>query len=111
MFKSISVVATIGLAFALAGCNTTTITAAQIQAATLQACNFEPTAVEIAGLIPNVNSNILTDANSVATAICAAVKNASTTKAAAKRNANAPVVTNVVLPNGQIVKVTGVFVK
>lgn len=118
MNKNILIGTVLVSGLALAGCNVagTAITSAQIQAATLQACQFIPTAVELAGMIPNVSSNVTTDANSIANAICAAVKNASVTpaapvKAGAVRKSNAPVVANVVLPNGQVVKVTGVFVQ
>jgi len=118
MFKNIAIGSILSTSLFLAGCNAPTITAAQIQQATLAACNFEPTAVEVAGLIPNVSTTVVSDANSIATAICAAVKKSSTTTTptaptttAAKRRATAPVTANVVLPNGQIIKVTGNFVQ
>lgn len=118
--KYTSIALVTAASFALVGCNVAgkTITIADIQAATIKACQFEPTAVELAGMIPNVSSNYIADANSIATSICSAVKSLSTTASkpptttsAVHRKTNAPVVANVVLPNGQVVKVTGVFVQ
>ena len=88
----------------LASC--TTVTLAQIQAATIAACGFLPTAVQLAELIPTPYT---TPAADVATIICAAV----TAKTAGSRHrlgASAPITVSVTLPNGTVAQVTGYFV-
>jgi hypothetical protein len=111
MIKKIGLaaIALIGV-FSLAGCNQPTV--AQIQAATIAACNFEPTAIEVAGLIPNINPLTVTTADEIAKTICAAIKAATSTPAGARKpKASGPITVDVVTPNGKVIKVTGVIVK
>ena len=117
MFKKISVTVAFATTLLLAACNSTNIpTAAEIQSATLTACNFVPTGVEIAA-IAGASTTVQTDATTIANALCGALK-ASTTTASTpavtggsrKLGAANPVSTTITI-NGVSVKVTGYFVK
>ena len=93
----------------LAAC--TAVTLSQVQAATVQACGFLPTAVAIGSLIPTVDIYVGT-AGSIAKVICDAVA-AQVPLASHRLHASLRTTTsvNVTLPDGSTATVQGYFVK
>ena len=100
-------------AFMLAGCATTagTSTITQIQAATVAACAFLPTAIQIASLFPGVDVYVGTAA-AVATQICAVVQ-AQNPPLTRRRLAvhHTPISAAIIMPDGRQAIVNGYFVK
>jgi hypothetical protein len=96
--------------FSLVGC---TVTIADIQQATVQACGFLPTAVVVAGFIPNVGPYVGT-VGAIADAICKALA-VQVPPAAIRRGhrLGASMTTNVTitLPSGSTAMVSGYFVR
>jgi hypothetical protein len=96
--------------FSLVGC---TVTLAEIQAATVQACGFLPTAVTVASFFPAVGPYIGT-AGAIAQTICTAVAT-QVPPAAIRRGhrlgASATTRVTIQLPDGATATVTGYFVR
>jgi hypothetical protein len=104
MIRKLFFAAPVAVALALGGCATGSVTAttvaatvAQVQQATILACNFLPTAATVASILSGGNPLVST-ASAIAQAICTAV----TTKAA-RQGGPAPSVGNVVI-HGRFVK-------
>lgn len=103
-----------GFAFLLAGCDPADVTAAQAQAATVEACNFVPTAATIAGDISAIPASATASATDIAKAICAAVTASvnTTSLKAARLKVGVPSSFKVVIPGStKSIVVTGYFVK
>lgn len=105
--KLLSITAFAVLAALPTSCDTQS-TLAQIQAATVQACNFLPTAVMVAGVVPAAEP-YAAPAGAIAQAICDAVA-ASSSKMGARR-LSATRTVSIKLPNGQKATVSGKFVR
>ena len=110
MLKRTMQSAVLGGAILLGACQQT-VTLEQIQAATIAACAFRPTAVAITSAI--TNSPYVVDADAVAQAICAAVQGAGALQARRRGalRANRTITVPVVLPSGGTANVSGYFVR
>ncbi len=108
--KSLLITIVAGASLAVAAC---TPDIASIQNATVIACGFLPTAVQIESLFPQIGL-YTTPANAVASVICQAVT-AKVSPAAHRKGvrlgASATTTVNVTLPDGRTAAVSGYFVK
>lgn len=104
-----SIAALAFLAVIPSSCDTKS-TLEQIQAATVQACGFLPTAVMIAGVVPAATP-YAAPAGVIAQAICDAVTATSGPKMAARRSVGSTRTVSIKLPNGQKATVSGKFVR
>lgn len=100
----------IAVCIPLAGCNTATLE--QIQAASVQACGFLPTAVMVAGVVPAITP-YAAPAGVIAQAICDAViaSQPKTARRGAALTRSGVRQVSIRLPNGSTAVVTGRFVR
>jgi predicted lipoprotein len=106
--RKIAAVLLVAPALLLASCKEVTVE--EIQRATVQACNFLPTAVTIASFIPAAGPYLVT-ANAVAGAICDALQDQQpTTPMTAKRRGTGTISVQVFVA-GASVSVQGRFVR